>query len=318
MAPDERYDVVVVGGGAAGLSGALALARARRRVLVVDAGTPRNAPAGHVHNVLGHEGTPPAVLLAAGRREVEAYGGEVVDGRVAALGGGAGDFGVDLTDGRSVRARRLLVATGLTDELPAVPGVAELWGRSVLHCPYCHGWEVRDRAVGVLGPGPQGPVLALLWRQWSDDVVLLTHTGPRPAQEQRELLAARGVRVVEGEVAALDVADGALSGIRLASGEVVTREALVVAPRFRANAELLVGLGVEPVDQVVHGAVRGTRVPADATGGTDVPGVWVAGNAADVTAQVMAAAAQGMAAATAINVDLVLADARAAAGRAAA
>ncbi|MFC8191045.1 NAD(P)/FAD-dependent oxidoreductase [Cellulomonas sp. NPDC057328] len=318
MAPDERYDVVVVGGGAAGLSGALALARARRRVLVVDAGTPRNAPAGHVHNVLGHEGTPPADLLAAGRREVEGYGGEVVDGRVAALGGAEGDFGVDLTDGRSARARRLLVATGLTDELPALPGVAELWGRSVLHCPYCHGWEVRDRAVGVLGPGPQGPVLALLWRQWSDDVVLLTHTGPAPAPEQRELLAARGVRVVEGEVAALDVADGALSGVRLASGEVVAREALVVAPRFRANAELLAGLGVEPVEQVVHGAVRGTRVPADATGRTDVPGVWVAGNAGDVTAQVMAAAAHGMAAATAINVDLVLADARAAAGRAAA
>ncbi|MFS0702943.1 NAD(P)/FAD-dependent oxidoreductase [Cellulomonas sp. 179-A 9B4 NHS] len=317
MAPDERYDVVVVGGGAAGLSGALALARARRRVLMVDAGTPRNAPAGHVHNVLGHEGTPPADLLAAGRREAEGYGGEVVDGRVAALSGEEGDFGVDLTDGRTVRARRLLVATGLTDELPAVPGVAELWGRSVLHCPYCHGWEVRDRAVGVLGPGPQGPVLALLWRQWSDDVVLLTHTGPPPAPEQRELLAARGVRVVEGEVAALDVADGALSGVRLASGEVVARQALVVAPRFRANAELLLGLGVEPVDQVVHGAVRGTRVPADATGRT-APGVWVAGNAGDVTAQVMAAAAQGMAAATAINVDLVLADARAAAGRAAA
>lgn len=120
------------------------------------------------------------------------------------------------------------------------------------------------------------------------------------------------MRVVEGEVGALDVSDGELSGVRLASGEVVAREALVVAPRFTADAGLLAGLGVEPVDQVVHGAVRGTRVPADPTGLTEVPGVWVAGNAADVTAQVMASAAQGMAAAAAIDVDLVVEDARAA------
>ena len=311
MALDERYDVVVVGGGAAGLSGALALARARRSVLVVDVGNPRNAPAEHAHNVLGREGTPPAELMAIGRREVAGYGGAVVRGRVATLARQDDGLRVDLADGRVVRARRLLVATGLTDELPDVPGVAELWGRSVLHCPYCHGWEVRDRAIGVLGSGPQSAVLALLWRQWSEDVVLFPHTGGEPTPEQCELLAARGVRVVEGEVAALDVAGGTLSGVRLASGEVVAREALVVAPRFTANAGLLAGLGIEPVDQVVHGAVRGTRVATDATG-LAAPGVWVAGNLADVTAQVMASAAQGMAAAAAINVDLVLEDARAA------
>ncbi|SOD97603.1 NAD(P)/FAD-dependent oxidoreductase [Blastococcus haudaquaticus] len=312
MTSDERYDVVVVGGGAAGLGGALALARARRSVLVVDAGTPRNAPAGHVHNVLGREGTPPAELVAIGRREVEGYGGTVVDGWVSALSRGEGDFRVDLADGRSVRARRLLVATGLTDELPDVPGVAELWGRSVLHCPYCHGWEVRDRAIGVLGSGPQSTVQALLWRQWSEDVVLFPHTGSLPTPEQQEQLAAQGVRVIEGAVAALDITDGALSGVRLTSGQVIAREALVVAPRFTTNAGLLGGLGIQPVDQVVHGAVRGTRIPADPTGLTEVPGVWVAGNVADVTAQVMASAAQGMAAATAINVDLVFADAQAA------
>jgi thioredoxin reductase len=316
MTVQDRYDVVVVGGGAAGLSGALALARARRSVLVVDAGSPRNAPAEHVHNVLGREGTPPAELVAIGRREVEAYGGTVVDGRVSALGTGDGDFRVGLADGRSVRARRLLVATGLTDQLPDVPGVAELWGRGVLHCPYCHGWEVRDRAIGVLGSGPQSTVQALLWRQWSDDVVLFPHADAAPTPEQHEQLGARGVRVVEGEVAALDVSRGALTGVRLESGEVIARDALVVAPRFTANAALLAGLGIQPVDQVVHGAVRGTRVPADPTGLTEVPGVWVAGNAADVTAQVMSSAAQGMTAATAINVDLVFEEARTAVGRA--
>ncbi|MCZ2828981.1 NAD(P)/FAD-dependent oxidoreductase [Modestobacter sp. VKM Ac-2986] len=315
MALEQRYDVVVVGGGAAGLSGALALARARRSVLVVDVGDPRNAPAEHVHNVLGREGTPPAELLATGRREVAGYGGTVARGRVAALTREDDGVRVDLADGRSVRARRLLVATGLTDELPDVPGVAELWGRSVLHCPYCHGWEVRDRAIGVLGSGPQSAVLALLWRQWSADVVLFPHTGGGPPPEQREQLAARGVRVVEGVVASLDVAAGTLAGVRLASGEVVAREALVVAPRFTANAGVLAGLGIEPVDQVVHGAVRGTRVATDPTG-LAAPGVWVAGNLADVTAQVMASAAQGMAAATAINVDPVVEDARTAVERA--
>lgn len=317
MAQDEQHDVVVVGGGVAGLSAALALSRARRTVLVVDAGTPRNAPAAHVHNVLGREGTPPAELLSIGRREVTGYGGAVMGGRVAALTRTARGFHVELADGRSVTARRLLVATGLADELPDVPGVAELWGRSVVFCPYCHGWEVRDRPVGVLGSGAQSAaVQALLWRQWSDDVVLFPHTGPAPTPEERALLTARGVRVVEGTVAALDVVAGALAGVRLASGDVVAREALVVSPRFTAQAGLLAGLGVEPVEQVVHGAVRGTRVPADPTGLTEVPGVWVAGNVGDVTAQVMAAAAQGVAAASAINVDLVLEDAGAAAEQA--
>ncbi len=156
------YDVLVVGGGAAGLSGALALARARRSVLVIDAGAGRNAPAGHVHNYLGREGTPPAELLAAGRAEVTGYGGEVVTGSVTSaeplpgLDGQDAGFRVELADGSSVAARRLLVTTGLVDELPGVAGVTERWGRDVLHCPYCHGWEVRDQALGVLATGPMG------------------------------------------------------------------------------------------------------------------------------------------------------------------
>jgi thioredoxin reductase len=148
------YDVAVVGGGAAGLSGALALARARRSVLVVDAGEPRNAPAGHVHNYLGREGTPPAELLAAGRDEVTQYGGEIVTGRVASAAREGDVFRLNLAGGGTVHARRLLVTTGLVDELPDVPGLAEQWGRGVLHCPYCHGWEVRDQRIGVLATGP--------------------------------------------------------------------------------------------------------------------------------------------------------------------
>lgn len=298
---DERYDVVVIGGGAAGLSGALTLARARRSVLVVDAGEPRNAPAGHVHNYLGREGTPPAELYAIGRGEVESYGGEIVPGRVVAVRRDDDDFRVDLAGGREVRARRLLLATGLTDDLPDLPGAAERWGSTVLHCPYCHGWEVRDRAVGIVSTGPMGAYAAGLWRQWTDDVVLFVHTGAEPTAEERERLEARGVRIVHGEVAGLE--GGA--DVRMADGELVSRDAVVVTPRMVANAELLADLGTTPVPMEMHGAVMGTYLPADPMGRTEVSGIWVAGNAGDLSAQVIVAAAQGLRAGAMINADLI-------------
>jgi thioredoxin reductase len=183
------YDVVVAGGGAAGLGAGLALARARRSVLVIDAGEPRNARAGHVHNYLGRESTPPAELLAIGRDEVTGYGGEIVSGRAETAVKDGDGFHVTLQGGRSVRARRLLVATGLADELPDVPGVAERWGRDVLHCPYCHGWEVRDRRIGVLATGPMALHQVHLWRQWSPHVLLLLHHSAAPGAEEAERLA---------------------------------------------------------------------------------------------------------------------------------
>jgi thioredoxin reductase len=310
----ERYDVVVIGGGAAGLSGAVALARSRRSVLVVDAGAPRNAPAGHVHNYLGREGTAPGDLLAAGRAELLGYGGQVVTGSAASAlpldSPGPGGFRVTLSDGRALLARRLLVATGLVDELPDVPGVAERWGRDVLHCPYCHGWEVRDQAIGVLVTGPTAAHQALLFRQLSADVILFRHSGPAPSEAEIEQLTALGVTVVEGEVAALEVTADRLTGVRLRSGEVVPRQAVVVAPRFTARAGVLAALGLEPEEMIVDGHVIATRVPADPAGATAVPGVWVAGNVADPRAQVIGAAAAGLLAGAAINADLVAEDAR--------
>jgi thioredoxin reductase len=309
---DEQYDVVVIGGGAAGLSGALTLSRARRSVLVVDAGEPRNAPAGHVHNYLGREGTPPAELYALGRGEVESYGGEIRSGRVVQVRREDDGFLLALDGGASVRARRVLLAAGLTDDLPDLPGVAERWGSTVLHCPYCHGWEARDSAVGIVSTGPLGAYAALLWRQWTDDVVLFVHTGAEPSEEDLVKLTARGVRIVRGEVAGLE--GGA--DVRLADGELVARDAVVVAPRFVANAELLADLGAVPVPMEMHGAVMGTYLPADPTGRTDVPGVWVAGNAGDLSAQVIVAAAQGLKAGAMINADLIEEDtARAVAGK---
>ena len=309
---DGAYDVVVIGGGAAGLSAGVALSRARRSVLVVDAGDPRNAPAGHVHNYLGREGSPPGELLASGRAEVEGYGGTVLRGTAVAVERSDGwhGFRVVLAGGRAVVARRLLVATGLADRLPDVPGVAERWGTDVLHCPYCHGWEVRDQPIGVLGDGPMAVHQALMWRQWTDDVILFRHRAPEPSAEERDQLAARDVTVVDGEVAALEVEGNRLSGVRLASGKVVPRRAVVVAPRFDARADLLAGLGIQAEPVEMNGHLVGSAVPADPSGATAVPGVWVAGNVSDPKAVVIASAAAGLNAAGAINADLIAEDTR--------
>ncbi|OKI03473.1 thioredoxin reductase [Streptomyces sp. CB02923] len=304
----RRYDVVVVGGGAAGLAGALTLGRARRDVLVVDAGRPRNAPAAASHNYLTRDGVPPGELLAAGRAEVAGYGGEVVEGEViAAEAVAGGGFRVVLGGGAAVEARRLLVTTGLVDELPDVPGLAGRWGRDVLHCPYCHGYEARDQAIGVLCTGPMAVRQALLWRQWSADVRLFLHDGPEPTDEQYEQLAARGIAVVDGEVTGLTVAgDDRLAGVELAGGTVLPCEALVVAPRFDVRAKVVDSLGLEVAGMAAgDGTVVGSYVVAEPGGATGVPGVWVAGNVADPMAKVSGAAAAGVRAAVEINFDLV-------------
>ncbi|MGP3968878.1 NAD(P)/FAD-dependent oxidoreductase [Streptomyces sp. 6N223] len=310
----ERYEVVVVGGGAAGLSGAMTLARSRRSVLVIDAGRPRNAPAEGVHNYLGREGTPPGELLAAGREEVRRYGGAIREGGVVTAercGDGEEGFRLVLADGGVVLADRLLVTTGSVDELPEVPGLAGLWGRDVLHCPYCHGWEARDRAIGVLATGPMAAHQALMWRQLSERVTLFRHTAPEPGEEDRERLAARGIAVVDGEVAAVETDDaGRLGGVRLAGGRVVPCEVLVVATRVTARAGLLASLGLEPEEMEMGGHVVGSRIPADATGATEVPGVWVAGNVAGPMEQVIGSAAAGVRAGAAINADLIEAETR--------
>ncbi len=319
---DEGVDVVVVGGGAAGLSAALTLARARRSVVVVDAGSPRNAAAAGVHGYLGCEGVPPGELLARGRDEAGRYGARTVRATVVALerttAGPAPAFAVRLGDGRVVRSRRVVLTTGLADELPEVGGLRERWGRDVLHCPYCHGWETRDRPIGMLASGPSAAEEALLLRQWSGDVVLFLHGQPWPDAPTMERLAAMDVVVVEGRVSELVVQDDRLCGLRLADGRVVPRETLVVQPRLVPRAELLDGrlddLGLHEEVQRDGAVVSGTFVPAD-TGVTDVPGLFVAGNLADPAAEVVTAASSGLRAATAVNVDLVQEDVDAAVAR---
>jgi thioredoxin reductase len=295
----ETYDVVVVGGGAAGLSAALVLGRARRGVLVVDAGKQRNAPAAEMRGFLSRDGMPPADLLAAARAEVLGYGVELVADRVVGVTSG---FSLRLGGGRSVAARRLLIATGAVDDLPDIPGARERWARDFLHCPYCHGWEVRDQPIGVLGTGPGSVEHAHLLRQWSDDVIYFAHTRPITAGE-RAALDARGIPVIDEPVARLSVVDDRLDAVQLTDGRSIPRTAVFIRPALRArNDGLTDALGCE-VDE-------GGFVRVDATGRTTAAGVWAAGNAANPRAQVITAAGEGSAAAIAINTDLVEEDVR--------
>lgn len=313
--PDETVDAVVIGGGAAGLNGALMLARSRRSVVVIDSGTPRNAPAEGVHGLLGLDGTPPAELLERGRAEVRGYGGTVLSGEVIkaapAEPSAVGDprFTVTLADGATLHARRLLVATGLRDVLPDVPGLAEHWGRSVVHCPYCHGWEVRDEPIGVLATGPMSVHQALLFRQLTDDLVYFTR-GTTLDDDARGRFAARGIRVVDTPVAQVIAADdGGIAGVRLDDGQLVARRVLAVATTMLPRVEGLEDLGL-PLQDLPNG--MGRHAVTGMAGATEVPGVWVAGNTADASAQVGASAAAGALAGAHINADLVTADTTAA------
>jgi thioredoxin reductase/SAM-dependent methyltransferase len=297
----------------AGLTGAVVLARSRRSVLVIDEGQPRNAPAAGVHNYLGREGIPPGELLAIGRAEASSYGAQIRTGAAVSAATVDGGFVVTLADGDTVQARRLLVASGLVDELPDLPGLAPRWGRDVLHCPYCHGYEVRDRRIGVLADGTRAVEQALLWRQLSPQVLLFTTDSSATLDDAaRERLAARSITVVDERAVGLEVVGDALAGVRLATDEVVAIDALAVSARMVCRSAVLESLGLEPVDVEVGGTVIGRQIPADPSGATAVPGVWIAGNVADVRASVLTSSAAGMTAAAMINADLVAADSAAA------
>lgn len=309
--PTGTVDVVVIGGGAAGLNGALMLARSRRSVVVIDSGTPRNAPAAAMHGFIVLDGTSPPEILERGREQVRQYGGRIVFGEVAAAepaassAGGDLRFTVTLNDGRTLTARRVLVASGLRDVLPEVPGLAAHWGHSVVHCPYCHGWEVRDEPIGILATGPLSVHHAWLFRQLTGDLIYFTR-GTDLDSETRARFAARGIGVVETEVReVVNDTDGTLVGVRLADGTLVERRVLAVATRMEARTEGLDGLKL-PMEDLPDN--MGRRFASAMAGTTEIPGVWVAGNATDLAAQVGASAAAGALAASHINAMLATAD----------
>jgi thioredoxin reductase/SAM-dependent methyltransferase len=310
MSENATYDVVVIGGGVAGLSGAMALGRSRRKVLVIDGGEPRNAAATHAHNYLGREGVPPLELLEDGRAEVAAYDVEVVDDRVVGLSGGIDRFLVTTEGGRRYEARRVLVTGGVVDELPDVPGLAERWGIDVLHCPYCHGWEVRDQAIAVLATTPLAGHQALLFRQLSDDVVVVVHDRVELPDDEVEKLGAIGVRFAHGTPQGVVTDGGALVGLRLADGSVLERDAIVVASRPHVRGDFLGPIGIEPKPVEVNGVALGSVIDVEpTTGATAVPGVFAAGNATDIAMILLASAAHGTRVGAWINAELANADA---------
>jgi thioredoxin reductase len=289
----ERHcDVAVIGGSAAGLAAALQLGRQRRSVIVVDAGEPRNAAASHLHGFLGREGRAPTELTGVGREEVRSYGGEVLAGRASRVTRADDDrLRVELVGGSSIVARRVLAATGLVDELPDIDGLAEHWGRDVIHCPFCHGYEVRDRRIVQIVTHPRGLHTAPLFRQLSARFTVVLHDTIDVSSTELDVLRAAGVDIVRGHVRRVVTGDdGHVAAVELGDGERIDADAVVVGPRFRVRAEPFLSLGLRPA---AHPTGLGDFVATDTTGATAVPGLYAAGNVADPSQQVLQAAADG-------------------------
>jgi thioredoxin reductase len=295
--PSYDFDVIVIGGGPAGLSAALILGRCRRRVLVCDAGRPRNYAADEMHGFLGRDCSDPADLLAAGREQLARYTTVAFRSITVAAAEPAEDgFRVSLEGGGEATSRKLLLATGVRDDLPQVAGFSEIYGRSAHHCPYCDGWEWRDRAVAVYGRGGEGTALALELLGWTRDVVLFTDGPAELGGEDREALVRNGIAVNEAGVEAFESQDGMLTAVRLSDGERVPRDALFFCAATKQTCPIAASFGCTFEDGKV------------ATGGyeqTHVPGLYVAGDASRHAGLAIVAAAEGARAAFAINMELL-------------
>lgn len=304
MDPTMPHDAIIIGGSYAGLNAAMQLARARRRVLVIDDNRPRNRFAARAHGVMGRDGVPGSEIAAEARAQVSAYPtaafrrGEVVNARQGRCG-----FEVDLADGARVTGRRLMLAYGVQDILPDLPGVKERWGRTVLHCPYCHGYEIGGGPIGVLGAGPMSVHQAVMVAEWGQ-VVLFLDGKLEPDADQSRMLARRGVTVEATPVAALEGEGPALDGARLADGRLVPLKAVFVGPRLRLNGDLAQALGCEIEDTPI-----GQMIRTDEMKQTTVPGVFAAGDAARVMSNVTLAAADGVMAGIALHRSLIEEDA---------
>lgn len=300
-APGREVDVVIVGGGPAGLSAALVLGRARRRVVLFDHGRYRNAASRRMHGYLSRDGIPPAALLEVGRREVLAYGvsirrEEVT--RIVPVGTRRGHtaFQVSLQRGRPVSAKKILLATGVVDRIPPIPGIESFYGTSVHHCPYCDGWEWRDRRLACYGHGASGEALAHALLTWSRDVVLLTDGASRLSPGELAELRSRGVEVIRNRVVGLEGPAGRLRRVLLRGRDPLERDALFFSTGNDQSCDLAVRLGCR---LTLKAAIRTNRRER-----TNVPGVYVAGDASWDVQFVVVAAAEGAKAAVAINREL--------------
>jgi thioredoxin reductase len=298
------YDVVIVGAGPAGLSAALILGRSRRRVLVCDTGKPRNAASQAMHGYLTRDGIPPREFLRIAREQLKEYDRvELRDVEVTTAECGADHcFHATLATGERVTSRKLLIATGVVDNLPEIPGFAELFGGSVFHCPYCDGWEVRDQPIAIYGRAARGFGLALELTGWSRDLVLCTDGPPEIDGEGLARLARHGIAVREDRVARLEGRDGILERVVFETGDPLPRRALFFTTGQEQRSRLAIALGCRFNDK---GTVRTGKYET-----THLPGLYVAGDASRAVQWVVVAAAEGAEAAFAINTDLLKEDLR--------
>lgn len=299
----EQWDAVIIGGGAAGLSAALMLGRARRRVVVVDARQPRNRFAGHMHGVLGNEGVAPADFLAGGREEVARYGVQFAEATVDRVDDDGDGVTVALDSGRVLHARALIVATGLTDRLPQVRGLADRWGTTVLHCPYCHGWEVRDRRLGVLTTSPLGMHQAQLVRQWSDDVVVFTAGIGDLDAETTARLRSRGIELEPSPIVEIIGEGTGIDAVRTDDGRLIAADAIFVASTPEPNDGFLRHLNLQRSDNPM-----GSFLAVDAWGKTSHDRIWAIGNVSNPAATVPMAVGVGATAGGIVNMALVTED----------
>jgi thioredoxin reductase len=287
------YDVVIVGGGPAGLSAALVLGRCRRTVLLVDSGTPRNARSRALHGYLTRDGVPPLDLLRLGRAELEPYGTEWADSTVEDIQPAAEGFVISIASRAAVRTRMVLIASGVRDTVPDIPGVGDCYGVSVHHCPYCDGWEVRDKTIAVIGAGAAAAALSLSLKTWSDRVVICSHGPARLSRRHRQQLAVHQIDVHQDRIERIDHASGHVRHVVLAGGDRVPCEAIFFTSGQSPQCELAQKLGCETGK---FGVVKTDRL-----GQTCVPGIYVAGDASRDVQFAIVAAAEGAKAAVAIN-----------------
>lgn len=302
-APEQPYDVVIVGGGPAGLSAALAFGRARKRVLVCDAGPRRNAAAVHVHNFVTRDGVTPTEFRLAAHEQLRAYPGVATcEMAVESITGSCGAFSVTLaSDGETTRveARRVLLACGMIDELPSLPGFADAWGASVFQCPYCHGWEVQGQRWGYLPAVRDASMFvhfALLLRGWTDDLVVFTNAAFEVPHESQESLSRAGIQLETRPIRSLRVGDGQLRAVALDDEREVPRDVLFAHPPQR-HVEVVRTLDVA-LDE--HGYVVVDAMRRE----TSVRGVYAAGDLTTRQQGAIIAAAAGMHAATVMNAEL--------------
>ena len=286
------FDVVVVGGGPAGLSAALKLGRCRRRVLVCDIGSPRNRRSHALHGYLTRDGIAPAELNELGRAELQPYGIALRRVGVTGVRCAPDHYVLSLADGTETAGRFLLIATGVVDDLPGISGFEDCYGRSLFHCPYCDGWEWRERRLAAFGNGKAGVGLALGLKTWSADILLTTNGDPLD-RRARARLAQNDINVRTDPIGALEHQDGALQAIRFADGTAVGRDAMFFSTGQHPQSQLAISLGCT---LTARGTVR-TGNQSD----TNVPRVYVAGDASRDAQFVVVAAAEGVKAAVAIN-----------------